>query len=201
MITRLRKFFVTTLIGGLIVTLPIAILIGLTSIVWNFLKKILRPITDYLTSVTDWSELIIYSIVFIGLIILFFFVGIFVRTRFGKAILNYIEREWLSAVPFYNTIKETVQQFAGSKETPFSQVVLVDVFNTGTRMTGFVTDRLSDSKVTVFVPTGPNPTNGFIFHVSEDQILHLDASTEEAMRSVIGVGVGSKNIIDRSSQK
>lgn len=188
----------TTLIGGLIVTLPIAILIGLLSIIWNFLKKILRPITDYLSSITDWSELIIYTIVFVGLVIIFFSVGIFIRTRFGKAIFNYFEKEWLSALPFYTTIKETVQQFAGSKETPFSRVVLVDVFNTGTRMTGFLTDELDNDKVTVFVPTGPNPTNGFIFHVSRDQITELDATTEEAMRTVIGVGVGSKKIMNQT---
>jgi len=62
-------------------------------------------------------------------------------------------------------------------------------------MTGFVTDRLDSGDITVFVPTGPNPTNGYIFHLKPDQVEEIDASTEEAMRSIIGIGVGSNKVI------
>lgn len=175
--------------------LPLTIFIALFSIVWGFLKNLLQPITAYISQHTEWSFFIINSIVLAGLILIFFAVGIVVRTNFGQSIINYIEREWLSKLPFYGTIKETVQQFSGAKEMPFSKVVLVDVFNTGTRMTGFITDRLDNGDITVFVPTGPNPTNGYIFHVRPDQIEEIDASTEEAMRSIIGIGVGSNKVI------
>ncbi|MBT8219547.1 MAG: DUF502 domain-containing protein, partial [Bacteroidia bacterium] len=123
------------------------------------------------------------------LLLVCFSVGVIVQTQLGKSIFAWVEKEWLLKLPFYKAIKETVQQFSGSKDMPFSKVVLVDVFNTGTRMTGFVTDKLDSGDVTVFVPTGPNPTNGFIFHLKPDQIQELDSSTEEAMRSVIGIGV------------
>lgn len=63
-------------------------------------------------------------------------------------------------------------------------------------MTGFVTDELPNGKLTIFVPTGPNPTNGFIFHVDEDQVEYLDTNTEDAMRSIIGVGVGSADALN-----
>ena len=195
MISRIKKFFVTTLLGGLVVMLPLAIFIALFSIVWGFIQNLVEPITEYIAQHTDWSNIIVDSIAIAGLIMIFFGVGIIVRTNFGKSIINYIEREWLDRLPFYGTIKETVQQFSGAKEMPFSKVVLVDVFNTGTRMTGFVTDRLDNGDITVFVPTGPNPTNGYIFHLKPDQVEEIDASTEEAMRSIVGIGVGSNKVI------
>jgi len=198
MIQRIKKFFVTTLLGGLVVMLPLTIFIALFSIVWGFIQKLLTPITEYISQHTEWSNLIINTITIAGLILIFFGVGIFVRTNFGQSIINYIEREWLQKLPFYGTIKETVQQFSGAKEMPFSKVVLVDVFNTGTRMTGFVTDRLDSGDITVFVPTGPNPTNGYIFHLKPDQVEEIDATTEEAMRSIIGIGVGSNKVIKRN---
>jgi uncharacterized membrane protein len=62
-------------------------------------------------------------------------------------------------------------------------------------MTGFITDEIQDNYYTVFVPTGPNPTNGFIFHVPPERIEFLDVKTEEAMRSIIAVGSGSSKFI------
>ena len=60
-------------------------------------------------------------------------------------------------------------------------------------MTGFVTDdELGHGFLTIFVPTGPNPTNGFIFHVPEDKVYYVDVRPEDAMRTIIGVGTGSR---------
>jgi uncharacterized membrane protein len=63
-------------------------------------------------------------------------------------------------------------------------------------MTGFITDEHANDFYTVFVPTGPNPTNGFIFHVKAHQITEIDVSVEEAMKAIISVGAGSKNIVE-----
>lgn len=194
---KVKQFSITTLIGGLVVMLPLAIFVALISLMWNFLQNILQPVTDYISTITDWSQIIIDTLAVIGLLLLCFSVGLIVKTQFGKSIFAWVERGWLLKLPFYGTIKETVQQFSGAKEMPFKKVVLVDVFNTGTRMTGFVTDRLEGGEYTVFVPTGPNPTNGFIFHVKSSQITELDSTTEEAMRSVIGIGVGSNKMIKK----
>jgi len=200
MIQRIKKFFVTTRLGGLVVMLPLAIFIALFSIVWGFIQNLLAPFTDYIAQSTEWSNFIINTIAIAGLILIFFGVGIIVRTNFGQSIIDFLERELLQKLPFYGAIKKTVQQFSGGKEMPFSKVVLVDVFNTGTRMTGFVTDRLDSGDITVFVPTGPNPTNGYIFHLKPDQVEEIDATTEEAMRSIVGIGVGSNKVIRPKSK-
>ena len=50
--------------------------------------------------------------------------------------------------------------------------------------------------VAVFVPTGPNPTSGLIFHVPRDHVHPVAVSVEEAMRSVIGCGAGSTALVN-----
>lgn len=74
---------------------------------------------------------------------------------------------------------------------PFSQVVLVDAYNTGVLLTGFITETVSKEIYTVFVPTAPNPMNGNIYHVPASQLRFLDIEPEKAMRSIVGMGTGS----------
>jgi uncharacterized membrane protein len=66
-------------------------------------------------------------------------------------------------------------------------------------MTGFVTDE-NEKMYTVFTPTAPNPTNGFVFHVPKDKVIHVDARAEEAIRTVVALGVGSLVMIEKGTQ-
>lgn len=193
-VKNLRHFFVTTLIGGIVVLLPLVIFIFAIKLVLGFVNSILQPLSQLIGINSEMPGFIIDVIALIIVLIFCFIVGLGVRTRMGKEILNYIERDILDRLPAYRTIRDIVKQFSGGKQTPFKTVVAVDVYNTGTRMTGFITDQPDQGLYTVFVPTAPNPTNGFIFHVTRDQIEFLDAKTEDAMRIVIGMGVGSSKI-------
>ena len=96
-------------------------------------------------------------------------------------------------------LRDTVQQFLGNTDKmPFKEVVEVDVFNSGTKMIGFVSDKFSDGRYSIFVPTGPNPTNGFIFLVEESQLVFSNIRPEEAMRVVVGVGTGASTLFSQS---
>ena len=198
---RLRRFFITTVIGGVVVILPITLFIALIRFFYLFTTRLLTPISNLIDFPSDHKKWIVDLISFGVVIALFFLIGLIVRTEFGKRFFSSIERNWLSQLPLYDTVRDTVRQFTGQKKMPFSQVVLVDVFGTPTRMTGFVTEELGDGRYTVFVPTGPNPTNGFIFHVNAAQIEFLDVRPEEAMRTIIGVGTGSQVLFKRKGEE
>ncbi len=196
---RLQFFLTSTFIGGFLVILPLAIFVMLIQLVLNLVKNVLSPLSVFLQNELDLPvpEYVFTLISLTIVIVVCFLIGLFIRTRMGKRFFVGLERTYLLRLPLYGTIKETVQQFTGAKKMPFSDVVLVDVFGNGTRMTGFITDEHESGNFTVFVPTGPNPTNGFIFHVKKDQITLLDqgVGTDDAMRSIISVGVGSKKIM------
>lgn len=189
---RLRQFIVNTMIGGVLVILPIALFVVVVRTIVRFVSNLIRPLRGFINlpdlTATWVIDLISLSIILTG----FFFLGLIVRTQLGKNFFKTMEETWLVPLPFYSIIRDTVQQFFGNEKMPFSQVVLVKVFSSETLMTGFVTEEISDDLFTIFVPTGPNPTNGFIFHVKRDQLIFVDTKPEDAMRTVIGVGTGSQ---------
>ncbi len=194
---RLRRFFLTSVIGGVAVVLPITIFIALLRFIVSFTSGILaplRPLFPFSRDVADWLiDLLSFSIV----ITLFFMIGLVVRTQYGNKAISRFEERWLMQLPFYSVLRETVRQFFGGKKAPFSQVVLCDPFGSGMLMTGFVTDdELGHGYLTIFVPTGPNPTNGFIFHVPEDKVYFVNTRSEDAMRTIIGVGTGSRVLFE-----
>lgn len=195
---RLRTFLLTTFLGGFFVLLPLAIFYLLIKGIITLVINLLSPLSNLLINELDLPvpDEVISALALVIVIFICFMIGLFIRTQIGRNSFAYIERTYLLRLPLYGIIKETVQQFTGAKKMPFSDVVLVDVYGNGTRMTGFVTDEHPSGNFTVFVPTGPNPTNGFIFHVRAEQMERLpDIKTDDAMRTIIGVGVGSSGIM------
>ena len=191
-----KKFLKTTLIGGVVVILPATIFIVIINILINFTINLISPVARLINLGAELNQSLVYLLAFALVIIFCFFMGLFVRTRLGKTIWHSIENEWLGKLPMYSIIKETVQQFTGAKKLPFSKVVQVDVFNTGVLQTGFITDEHPKGAYTVFVPTAPNPTNGFIFHLPAERVTLLEGvSSDVAIRSIISIGSGSSKVI------
>jgi len=60
-------------------------------------------------------------------------------------------------------------------------------------MTGFTTDEYPDGRYSVFVPTGPNPTTGFISPELSESVHTGNVSVEEAIRSMISCSAGMGN--------
>lgn len=199
MLTRTKNFLRTTILGGVIVILPAIILAFAFRWLFGFVGNAIKPLTnlvvDNLTLPDQIDEFIATLIVLSVIVLACFLVGLFVRTRLGQMIYNSVEASLLAKAPGYKMIKETVNQFLGKKESPFSSVALVRIFENDTKVTAFITDRHDDGTITVFVPTGPNPTSGFIYHLNRKYVHPVDVSVEDAMRSVISCGAGSTALV------
>jgi len=193
---RVRRFFVTTFIGGLVVVLPITLFVAVLRLIINVLTNIVEPIGDLFNFSDDFAAWLVQLISLAIVIFGFFLMGLLVQTEFGNKFFVTLEERWLMPLPLYGTIRETVRQFIGRDKMPFSQVVLADVFGGGTLVTGFVTDELGNDYYTIFIPTGPNPTNGFVFHVHRSKLKFIDVRSEDALRTVIGLGTGSNVLFD-----
>lgn len=199
MYNKIKNFFRTTILGGVIVILPTIILVFAFKWLFGMVSDGIRPLTDFVintdTLPDQYDEVIAKLIVLSVIISGCFIVGLFVRTRVGKWIYNGFEGSILSKAPGYKMVKETVNQFLGKKESPFSQVALAQIFENQAMVTSFITDRHENGIVTVFVPTGPNPTSGFIYHLKKEYVHPVNVSVEDAMRSVISCGAGSEQLI------
>ena len=71
----------------------------------------------------------------------------------------------------------------------------MQLYGSDTLATAFITDEHDNGMFTVFVPTGPNPTSGQIFHLEGKYVHAVSIGVEEAMRSIISCGAGSGAII------
>ncbi|QBG48657.1 DUF502 domain-containing protein [Verrucomicrobia bacterium S94] len=199
MLSRTKNFFRTTIIGGVIVILPTMVLVFAFRWLFGIVSEGIRPLTDLVIRNIDlpsrYDEAIAKALVISVIILGCFLVGLFVRTRLGQWIFNGLENSILNRAPGYKMVKETINQLLQKKGSPFSSVALVRIFENDVKVTAFITDRHDDGTVTVFVPTGPNPTSGFIYHLNEKYVHPVDVSVEDAMRSVISCGAGSEKLI------
>ena len=200
MFQRTKNFLKTTLLGGIIVILPITILIFAFRWLFGVVSNGIKPLTDLVVRIIPflperYDQLIATLIVITLILGVCFLVGLFIRTRLGQLIYTALESGILAKAPGYKMVKETVNQFFGRKQSPFSSVALVQIFQNETMVTAFVTDRHNNGTVSVFVPTGPNPTSGFIYHLPEKYVHPVDVPVEDAMRSVISCGAGSDMLV------
>ena len=196
MIAKLEHFFKTSVIGGLTVILPVAILLAVFSWLFNFITGLIQPMTDLIVAHSKVKELLADFLVLLIIVLSCFVVGVVVRTGLGRIVHSLIEEKLFKIAPGYNLIKETVLQMLGGKKRFFSKVALVSIYGSEALMTAFVTDEHQDGSYTVFVPTGPNPTSGLIFHLPESAVYIIEVSVEDAMRSIISCGTGSSHLID-----
>ena len=195
--SKIKSFIMTSLIGGVIVVLPMAILVAVFGWVFSFVTNLIQPLTNLLMEKSDLRGVIADLLVLAIILTVCFIIGVVIRTRFGKFIYSTLETRLLKVAPGYNLIKETVLQILGNNKTPFSSVALVQIFGNDTLATAFVTDEHPDGSFTVFIPTGPNPTSGNIYHLKGEYVHPVDVFVEDAMRSIISCGAGSSQLIDK----
>lgn len=199
---RFRKFLRTTLIGGVVALAPLTLIILLFRWMINMIGRILTPLVERILQDPDpnpYVKLALYVLSVIAILLLFFIIGLMIRTRLSR-FLNKAEDRYFLKIPGYKLAKETVQQFFGKNRSFFKEVVLVDIFNTGALMTGFITDDQGDI-ISVFVPTGPNPTSGNIYHLQKGRVTRTTAPVDVGMKTIISCGAGSAEVFASATIK
>ena len=192
----LKSFIKSTVTGGLLVVLPLAIFIFALKWIYSLVSGVISPLADKFSVATGYRAVLVDAMVVVIILMVCFLVGAFVRTKLGKIIYHHLESGVLKRAPGYSLIKETVSQFLGARKSPFSSVALAQIFGNDTLVTCFVTDTHEDGTATVFVPTGPNPTSGNIYHLNQEHVHPVKVGVEDAMRTIISCGAGSSMLVD-----
>jgi len=195
---RLKHFLKTSLLGGVVVILPVAILVSVSVWIFDLIASWIQPITNVVIKDSQINEFIAETFVIILILTTCFFVGLLVRTRLGGFFYRLVETRILQLAPGYSMIKETVLQvFGNRKNSPFSSVALAQIFCNSTLATCFITDTHENGSYTVFVPTGPNPTSGLIYHLEGKYVHPVEISVQDAMRTIISCGAGSDKLVSQ----
>ena len=134
---KLKQFIRTTFIGGFLIVLPIVILLIVLNWLFETLTGYIRPITNILIQTARVNEFVASFFAFFFIIMIFFLVGLLVKTEMGKVSFEVFEKRFLSKIFGYKIIKETVLQIFGEEKNVFKAVALVKLFGT-TRVLEFL---------------------------------------------------------------
>jgi len=198
-IARLRNYFLT----GFIVSAPLAITAYL---VWGVIQWVDSWVKPYIPDVYNPDKYLPFSVPGFGLIVALFIItliGFLTANFIGKSIVNYGE-VLLGRMPFvrnlYSGLKQIFQTVFSEQETSFEKVCLIEYprkdlyalafISTDTR--GEVNTTLNEmgkETVSVFLPTTPNPTSGFLLFVPKEDITVLEMGVEQAAKLVISAGL------------
>ncbi|MBU2935019.1 MULTISPECIES: DUF502 domain-containing protein [Pacificibacter] len=211
MLAALRASFFT----GLVVVAPI----GLTAyLIWtvtgwfdgwvlNFVPRAYHPgeLINRLLGYDDPLNQLPVNVRGIGVVIFLVFtvvVGWLAKGLLGRSFIKWAE-SLVDRTPVvssvYNGLKQIAETVFAQTETSFDQACMVEYPRKGTWAIGFVSTTAKgevaaiaddgDPLISIFVPTTPNPTSGFLLFFPKSEVKILDMTVEDAAKLVISAGL------------
>lgn len=200
---RMRTYFLT----GVIVAAPISITVYVTwSIIEWFDEQFLPLIPDLPPHIAERLKLpfdLPFEIPGLGLIVALVgltVIGFLTANLLGRSIVKFGER-LVDRMPIvrgiYNVLKQLFETVLTDSSQAFQHAALVEYPRRGLYTIGFVAGdtrgevvrRTELDLVSVYVPTTPNPSSGFILFIPREDVRVLDMTVEQAMKYVVSVGV------------
>lgn len=173
-------------------------------LVWwaiNFFDKNVIPLVPLIYNPETYLE---KSIPGFGLLLFFVFttvIGAITKGFFGRQIVK-LGESLVARTPIvrtiYNAVKQILETALNDSNNSFQRACLIQYPRKGiwavafisTETKGEIERKIGKNRlVSVFLPTTPNPTSGFILFIPAAEVLLLDMSVEEAAKLVISAGL------------
>lgn len=187
------------LLAGLVVWLPILV----TMMVLRFIIELLDQTLALIPRSYQPESLLGIHIPGLGVVLsllLLFITGIIATNFFGQRLVAWGE-SILSRIPLvrsiYNAVKQVMNALLSTNSEAFRKVLLVEyprkglwtiAFQTGT-VSAEITTHTREEMVSLFIPTTPNPTSGFLIMAPKRDVVELNMSIDEALKYIISLGV------------
>ena len=181
------KFFKTTIIGGMVVIIPLAILVFVVGDTIDMLVTATKPLTADLPFNVLINTLIAVLIVVAAIIMVCFIAGFTLNTLWGGIIKKWLEKNLLERIPMYSTLRGLTQRFAGIEDADYP-VVEADLYNSDDRVLGVLVDDLPDGRQVIYVPSSPVVTIGQLHIVPKHRITVTDLSMTETIGCISQMG-------------
>jgi len=194
-VKKIKDFFKKYFITGLLVIIPVWATFYVLKAILGWIDRMLGP------RLAQYIGLEIPGLGIVTLFLLILIVGMLSANYIGRRFVKYSDA-LLQKVPLvrgvYTTVKKIMETF--SLKQNFHGVALVEYPRKGCYSVGFVTGDVRGESVgltgkfmTVFVPTTPNPTAGFLLILPENEVTQLDMSVEDGMQFIISIGLVPMN--------
>ena len=175
----------TTLIGGLLVVLPIYLTILLLAKMLAGVLELLAPVTAVIPAGARFQQLAAILIVLAVCLV----VGLLVRTRFGLRVKNAFERSVLEKIPGYTMVRGLAQRISGDESEGAFRPALVELEDA--LSPAFIIEELEDGRYTVLVPSVPTPAAGALFILPRERVHPVDVPFTQAVKVITKWGVGA----------
>ncbi len=200
-------------IAGVVVIAPIGLTVWLiwTVVGWvdgfvmPFVPRAYHPdqlVNHYLGLQGD--ERVTFDIRGVGVVVFLLFtifLGWIAKGIVGRSFIRWGE-DMVGRLPvvrsIYNALKQIAHTVFAQTDSKFDKACLVEFPRKGAWVVAFVSGpvkgepaaRLAgDDLVSIFIPTTPNPTTGFLVFLPRADIIELDMSPEDAAKLVISAGL------------
>ena len=188
----MRELIKTTITGGVLFLLPLALLLIVLGHAMRVAAKVAVPISknlhlDNLGNIIGASAATVIAI--LVLVIVSFVAGLVARTDLGTRTSRWFENSVLGGLPQYQMVKSMAEGLAHVENAEGVKPVLVSS-DDGWQI-GYLVEVLSDDWVAVFLPQSPTPMSGNLMYVPVGRVKPLDKSMIEIMSLVKRAGVGS----------
>ena len=193
----LKTYFFT----GILVTAPIAITIYLAV---ELFKWVDSSVTNFIPEKYNPETYLPYGLPGLGvllLIVTLVLIGMLTTNILGRWLMG-VGQRIISRVPvvsgIYSSLKKLFETLLGEGNTSaFRKAVLLEYPRKNVWTIGFLTapvyegfkNLLPDEMVTVYVPTTPNPTSGFMLYVPKKEVRELDMRVDDAFKMIISTGI------------
>jgi len=190
-----KKYFLT----GLLVLVPVAITLWVLNLVVTTMDQTLTLLPLSVRSRFPFSIPGMGVVLTLGIVLL---TGLLARNIIGHRLLQWWEA-FVRRIPVVSSVYSSVKQVSDTLFSPsgqaFRQAVLVQFPRVGAWSVAFVVGdpgvrlkrSLSPEYKTVFVPTAPNPTSGYVLILPPEEIFELDITVDDALKFIVSMGVVS----------
>ena len=201
---RLFRHVRHRLISGVLLLIPVGISLFVLSVVYRLtvglVSTAVRPLFR------DLPVFAVIAISLVALAALLYGLGALTTNMVGRQLVQHLE-SLIARIPVidsvYGTAKQLVELFRANPDTSRRTAVLVPFPHPGTRAMGFLTGTVTlpdgTAMCTVFIPTTPNPTTGFLQLFPVADILTLEADTDEAFQFIMSAGIMRPAVLTRDN--
>ncbi len=200
---RFKRNIRRRLFAGLLVILPIFVTFYVIKFLLGLIGGILSPLVRKVFLIFGFAlrnssvdEFVVTSVAFVLVFVVLYFIGVFATNFFGKLLIKYFE-VILDKMPIikniYKSCKQLIELIGLPSRKAFKRVVIVDYPRVGMKVVAFVTGSMKNNAGTeltsIFIPTTPNPTSGFLIYLPEEEIIETNMTIEEGMKLIVSGGI------------
>jgi len=192
----------TSLVAGLLVVIPVGLPIFILKFLFNLADGFLGPLIGSIVRVFYVDSEYIPGLGVIAGLLVIYLSGVLTANFLGRRFLT-LSENLLCRIPLvksiYSSSKQVTQVFSSSGKEE-RRAVFVEYPSAGSYAIGFQMTSLESMEnnrfCSIFVPTAPNPTSGFILYVAEAKVFPAPFGVEEAMKIIVSGGVVAPAMIN-----